>query len=615
MKKLTTTLFFLIFATGIVTAAIPTLPVSEIKPGMKGVCKTVFSGTEIEEFDVEVVDILNNYAPKLNAIIVKLLGEKVEKTGVVSGMSGSPVYINGKLIGALAFSFGIFMKEPLAGITPIEYMLEVEDYEQKRELELTSVQYSSPVKLDELILQENTRVTDLFSKFAANLKYKQRNFDPLKPISIPLTFSGFHPSVIAKIRPMLENLGFTVIQGGTAGSLSQNDIQLEPGAAVSGVIISGDMSVSGTGTVTFRDGDKILAFGHPFFNYGPIKMPMANAKILTVLSSYMHSRKLAITGDIIGSIHQDRFPGILGIVGEEAPMFPVTIKYTSTLGENKSYHYKVAKDRSLQNLVPPIFFMTLLSSIETARFANGDYSIHLTGSIEMKDLPDVTFDNFYSASSFTSNPGGGTDIMASAFDITMALMPLMNNHFDYPDIEGIELNFKAIPGSKRLLIDNVWFDKTEVEPGDKLNLQIELKEYQGKSVFIDKIIRIPENISVPLLIITVGSSDYIDRWEKSTARGKYTPDNITGLITILNNQKKNNKLYIQVNSPERGSFVNGKELSNLPPTIMNILNEKKTSGKIKLLNKTTLEEFEHPMDYRIFGGKAIRLRVRDNKRF
>ena len=205
--------------------------------------------------------------------------------------------------------------------------------------------------------------------------------------------------------------------------------------------------------------------------------------------------------------------------------------------------------------------------------------------------------------------------MASVYDVIMALLPLMNNSFDYPDIEGIELNFQATPGSKRLLIDNVWLNKTEVQPGDTLNLRVELKEYQGKSVFVNKTIYIPTNVSVPLLVITVGSSDYIDMWEKNTATGKYVPENIIGLITILNDQRKNNKLYFQINSPERSSFINGKELSNLPPTIMNILSEKKTGGAIKLLNKTTLEEYELTMNYRIFGGKAIRIRVRDNKRF
>jgi hypothetical protein len=415
--------------------------------------------------------------------------------------------------------------------------------------------------------------------------------------------------------PIIENLGFTVIQGGSAGDLTQRNQTLKPGSAVSGVILSGDMSISGTGTVTYRDGNTILAFGHPFFNSGPIKIPMANAKILTILSSYLHSSKLSMTGNIVGSIHQDRFPGLLGIIGEEAPMFPVQINYSSPLSETKTYHYQIAEDKSLQQLMPILFYVSLLSTIETARFANGDYSINLTGSIQLKDLPDIKFDNFYSASNFSSSSGGGSDIMASAFDVTMALIALINNNFEYPDIEKIELDFEATPGSQRLMIENLLFDKSEVEPGDKLNLSIELKEYHGKSVRINKSIPIPANLSVPFLVITVGSSDYINMWEQRVASGKYSPQNMNELITILNNRKKNNNLYIQLDSPEQGSFINGKELSNLPPTIMNILNEKKTKDSYKILNKTTLEEYAHPMNYRIFGGKAIRIRVRDNKRF
>ncbi len=615
MNKFIATTISFVLAARIAIASVPTLPVSEIKPGMRGVCKTVFSGVEIEDFNIEVVDILTNYAPQLDAIIVKLYGEKVEKTGVVSGMSGSPVYIDGKLIGALAFSFGTFMKEPLAGITPIEYMLQIENFEQKRTLELSSMHSTHLVSFDDLLLAKDFNDSDLISKFTSKLPSIRNNFEQLKPISIPLTFSGFHPRVIAKMAPTIENLGFTVIQGGNSGNLSQNDQTLKPGAAVSGVILSGDMSISGTGTVTYRDGDKILAFGHPFFNSGPIKMPMANAKILTILSSYLHSSKLALTGNIVGSIHQDRFPGLLGIIGEEAPMFPVQINYSSPLSETKTYHYQIAEDKSLQQLMPILFYVSLLSTIETARFANGDYSINLTGSIDLKDLPDVQLDNFYATANFSSNSGGGSDIMASAYDVTVALISLINNRFEYPDIEKIELNFQATPGSKRLVIDNLWFDKNEVEPGDKLNLRIELKEYQGKSVFVNKTIAIPANLSVPFLVITVGSSDYINMWEQRVATGKYTPQNMNELITILNNQKKNDNLYIQLNSPERGSFINGQELSNLPPTILNILNEKKTQDSFKILDKTTLEEYKYPMNYRIFGGKTIRIRVRDNKRF
>lgn len=612
MNKFITIIISLLLATNIAMASVPTLPVSEIKPGMRGVCKTVFSGVTIEEFDVEVVDILTNYAPQLDAIIVRLDGEKVEKTGVVSGMSGSPVYIDGKLVGALAFSFGSFMKEPLAGITPIEYMLKIENFEQQRTLEYTSIHSPNLTSFNDLLLENDS---DFITKFASKLPTIRNNFEQLKPISIPLTFSGFHPGVISQMAPVIENLGFTVIQGGNAGNIPRNDQTLQPGAAVSGVILSGDMSISGTGTVTYRNGDTILAFGHPFFNSGPIKMPMANAKILTILSSYLHSSKLAITGDIIGSIHQDRFSGLLGIIGEEAPMFPVQINYSSPVSETKTYHYQIAEDRSLQELMPILFYVSLLSTIETARFANGDYSINLTGSIQLKDLPDVLFDNFYSASNFSSTSGGGSDIMASAYDVTIALIALINNSFEYPDIEKIELNFKATPGSKRLIIDNLWFDKSEVEPGEKINLRIKLKEYHGKPVYVNKSITIPQNTSVPFLVLTVGSSDYINMWEQRVASGKYSPQNMNELITILNNQKKNNKLYIQLNSPERGSFINGKELSNLPPTIINILNEKKTKDSYKILEKTTLEEQEYPMNYRIFGGKAIQIRVRDNKRF
>lgn len=589
------------------------MPLTEIKPGMKGIGKTVFSGTTIEKFDVEVIDIVKNFSPQLDIILIRLFGPRVEHTGVVSGMSGSPIYIDNKLIGALAYSFGIFQKEPIAGVTPIEYMFEIENKEKVREKERNYTIKSNQELIKVLTSTSNQKI-DLLSYFSKTIVRWNDNPYQLKPIAMPFVFGGISPNVLTKISPTLEQLGFIVTQGGTFSSnqLQSND-SLKPGDAVSGVIISGDYSISATGTVTYCDGNKILAFGHSFFNSGPINMPMATAKILTTMSNLMQSRKFSSTGKIIGNIRQDRISGIMGVIGEQSPMFPVDVEYISPFNTKKNYHYMVANDQTLSSIVPVFLWVTLLSTIESARFSNGDYSIKLDGRFMLKDHPDVALENFYTSAKFSDPPGSGKDILAAAYDVVMTFMPLIVNDYKYPNIEKIELTFHAIPGKKSVRIQNVWYDKTEIKPGDNLSLNIKLRAYQGNTMNIKKVISIPQNIVSKRLIISVGSADYITSWEKNIAAGKFRPQNFNELIQLLNNRRKNNILYIQIKILDKGAFISGKELPNLPPTILNILKTKKTSGIFKNLSESVLKEYKIPMEYQIFGGKSIQIKINNNK--
>lgn len=592
------------------------LPLSEIRPGMKGYGKTVFSGTTIEKFNIEVVEIIQNFEPQANLILIRLVDDRLEKIGVVAGMSGSPIYVDDKLIGALAYSFDLFQVNPIAGVTPIEQMLEIENKENFRNQEIARLQMSNEELMKFVWSGTPEEKFDFLRKLCKSQVINNNYSIQLKPISMPLSCSGINPSVLESINPTLKEMGFQVVPGGTGvDDAFSGDIALQPGDAVSGVLISGDLDISATGTITYRDGNKILAFGHPFFNIGPSELPMAQAKILTVIHSLWGSFKLASTGRIIGNIRQDRSSGILGIIGEQTPTFPVKIEYISPFDQKKEYHYQIAKAQTSSFITPILLWLTVSSTLETARFSSGNYSIRLNGAFNLNGEADIILDNFYTGSNFSAPAGSGQDIAIASSDIAMTLAPLLFNDYKYPDIENIELSFHALPGKKGLQIEKVWYDKTEITPGDILTLTIQLRAYQGELKTVSQQIHIPENIATPRLIVRVGDASYITKWEQISTPGKYQPQNFEQLVQLLNNKRTNNKLYIQLKAYEKGAIIAGKELPNLPPTILNIISNPKLKGPNTNLRELTLKEYAIPMDYSIFGGETIYLTVTKHRTF
>ena len=359
----------------------------------------------------------------------------------------------------------------------------------------------------------------------------------------------------------------------------------------------------------------MYAFGHPFFNSGPVNMPMAKARILTTLSSLQHSRKFSSTGQIIGAIRQDRPSGIMGVIGEDAPVYPVRVEYTSPFETARVFNYKIAKDKSLSDFSSIFLWFTLLTTLETARFSTGDYNLNMDAKIMLNGDEDIIIRNVYTSAQFGEAEGGGTDIMAAATDVVMVLMPLVSNIFQYPDIEKLDLKFNASPGRQNLAIEKIWYDKTEILPGDDLKLRIQVRGYQEEASIIHHNISIPEYISGSRLAIAVGSADYIRRLEQNINPAKFRPQSYNELLDFLNNRKKNNQIYIQLLAMEKGAFVSGKELSDLPPSMLNIFKSPKVKGEKTKMNQAVLSERQIPMDYRVFGGETISIRISKYRTF
>jgi len=588
------------------------LSVTEIKPGMRGVGLTVFEGSNIESFEVKIIDVMYNYYPGRDIILVKLLGDRTDHTGVVAGMSGSPVYIEEKLIGALAYRLGDFMKDPIAGITPIEEMFEIFHKEKKRAIESPNINKQESIYTKYYLDPQNQNKVDLLSLLAEKPSNRSQK---IKPIETPFVMTGLQPSVYQKLSERFDQMNLPLLPGGKLNPRSTADNKkLVPGSAVGAVMVNGDFDISSVGTVTYRDGDKILAFGHPMMDAGPVNIPMAKSTVVTTLSSYWASNKLAVSTDIIGNIRQDRSPGIMGVLGEVPPMIPVRVTVKSKLHEEKIFNFNLADDPANYTRLPVFLWITLLNTLESARIANADYALKLTGRIKIKDSEIIKFDNFYAGGASGFYGRAGYDMAEAAYDIAMTTGSVLTNKFSPVKIEQLLLNFEAIPGQKSARIEKIYFNRKLVKPGENLKIILHLKPYLGKIIELSRQIEIPNNLSSKTVTLAIGGKNEVTSWEIKTGAGKYVPSDFSELVKILNRRRKNNRIYIQLKSKDTGAIIHGKEFSTLPPSINRVLNNEQAHKTFKSLSEKIIKEWTISTDYSIIGGRKLDIRIQNGNK-
>ncbi len=586
------------------------MPLKDVKPGMRGTGLTVFENNQIEQFDVEIIDIVRNFSPQRDLILVRLLGERVNHTGVVSGMSGSPIYINDKLIGALAYRMGNFMKEPIAGVTPIEEMLQMFQREQVRDLEISTTVEQNSAEFKRYFYSHQFEKFDIFQLLTFQQTF---NFAGIKPIETPLIISGLSPSLHKMINPYFSDSNFILLPGGEIDQSATKDGEtIRPGSAIAGVVVSGDFDVSAVGTVTYRDGDKILAFGHPFIGRGPVNIPLAEAKIITTLSSLYASNKFALATGIVGNMRQDRAAGIMGIINEIPPMIPVNVKVGSPISTEKKFQFNIANDRSMATIIPVYLWITLLNAMQSARLGGGDYALKLKGRIDLEKDPDVIFDNFYSGGSAGLFDGSSSDIPQAAYDIVMTLAPLLVNDFEVPKIRSIDLEFFAQPGQRLAEIEQVFYDKEEISPGDSLNIVIFLRPYMGKRIELIKRIYVPKNLGSDKISLAVGGTQEITKWEFQGGIGKFAPSNFNELVMLLNQKRKNTDIIIQLKVMDSGAMLHGREFPSLPPSVYEIMKDKKTQKIYGSVTEKIVQEWSIPLDLQIQGGRKFSLTIKQH---
>ncbi|MDZ7412985.1 MAG: hypothetical protein ONB15_05545 [candidate division KSB1 bacterium] len=585
------------------------LHLEQVKPGMRGVGKTVFCGSQVEEFGVEVVDVIRNYYPQQDLILVRLHGERIDYTGVVAGMSGSPVYLEGKLAGALALRVGSFTKEALAGVTPIDQMLSVIGKEKDRRLEEVKLGSAwNPYLELALGLRDETEAADLWQRVAAAPAAGNA-------IPVPVAFSGFRREVVDYAREPLGRWGFVAVQGGM-GTAADADgpVALQPGDAISQVLIDGDMGIDVAGTVTWCHGDTVLAFGHQVFGVGAVRLPMGEARVVATVPSLMGSDKVTMLSRIIGTIRQDRQSGLLGIVGEEPPMVPVHIRYRSLNGLTQEYKFRVAVAQQLDTVIPFYLRIALLNALLTSRLGGGDVSLRTEGHVLLADGQKVSLDNFFTGTRTAGFFSPSSDAVKAADELTGVLAALMVNDFREPKIERVEVQFNECAGFASAEIAATWCDRTEVEPGDTVMLAIELRPFQGeRPVRVVRRMTIPKTVTSGSLAIVLGGAREVEASERRRNPARYQPASFAHLLSLLNSRRRNDMLYVQLVSQDVGAMMGGAPMPNLPLSILTVLDSRRMAQG-GLLVGSVLHEEAVPVGMVVNGGRTLRVHVRGRAR-
>lgn len=548
--------------------AVEIIPLEEIKPGMKGVGKTVFKGTEPEEFELEVIDILKGLTPKKNLIIARLKGDFLEHTGVIAGMSGSPIFIQGKLAGALAYSFGWFPKEPIAGIIPIEQMLSSLREEKESSSLPLSPKKNSPFPL---------------FVFPSS---------PLKPIYIPFLFQEIPSLIQERLSPWFERWNFLPVEIPSFSS-TEEKVELLPGSAVGISLLEGDWKVSALGTVTFREGEKIFAMGHPLFRAGKVSLPMSGAKVHLVIPSQLSSFKLASPTEPVGSIVEDREYGLLGIMGEPAHMLPLKIK----VGK-EDYNFRVMDHRDLSPFL--VQLSTIYAILTTSRIL-GEDSLRMREEIKLKDGRKVEREDMFSGSFVPFRAGE---------KIYTILRQIMKNRFEEVEIEKVSLTIELLEEPKIARIEKVMVNKKKFKPGEEIEVTVTLKLYREEKILTKKInFFLPQSMGRGKLTLRVSGGKEAWRRERARVSSKYQPQDLNALLRLIEEEERGDRLVVELFLPLPGVAVKGKEFPLPPLSFLEVMKSEKEVGDWQVVKERKIYKKSLPFSYVVEGSKTLSLEI------
>jgi len=522
--------------------SVNTIPVSQIHIGMKGVAYTVFQGTKPEPMDVEVLGVLKNAnGPKGDIILVRLGGAKADYTGVVAGMSGSPVYFDGKLAGAVAFRIGEFSKEPIAGVTPISEMLEISA--------LDRTPANAPVEAKSIPgLTAKTSGPGLPSATAQNFA------SYLKPIDTPVVFSGFSEDAVQRFAPQFAAQGIIPVMGvGSASDAKQPD-PIEPGSAVSAILVRGDMDIAATCTVTYIDPQHLLACGHPLLQFGMINLPMTKAEVLATLPSPLNAFKIVNATETVGSFVQDRHTGILGEFGRKPEMIPVTLTIHGGTTA-KTFHYEVLNNARLS---PVAISTTVFNALHGVNEYGDQTTYAMKGDISVEGFPEVKLQDM-----FSSADGMQPAAMLAAASIGGSFGRIYDNPYSTPDITGLNLDFEVSNDRRWAKLESARTDVTEARPGDEITVEVLLRPYRGEAVIEHVPVRIPTSASKgSTLRILVSDGDMLDRLRRGPSAAQKL--DLASTIGVLNKQHVSNRVYVSVLNEDPEAMVADKVMPALP---------------------------------------------------
>ncbi|HWZ26507.1 MAG TPA: SpoIVB peptidase S55 domain-containing protein [Verrucomicrobiae bacterium] len=575
------------------------LPLSEVHPGMQGYAYTIFAGDQIEKFDLEVLGIMPNFlGPKQSIILVQLKGPKVEHTGVVAGMSGSPVYLDGKLAGALSLKLGIFTKEPIAGVTPIADVLNPpvpsSASQPARSGQNTAQQFSPPSL-------PNDSSSNPANDFAAQ-QITLPSGAALEPIETPLVFSGFQASALRQFSSQLQSYGFVAAQGGTAAP-RPDDSQLKPGDMAGMVLVQGDASINSACTVTAVQADRVFLCGHPFLSLGDVQIPMARSRVLATLSSDMASTKIVNVGGSIGTITGDHLTAVTGKLGMSPAMIPLELTL-SVAGAEKQLHFQLVNH---PRLTPILVALTTFSGLTQNSLYGEGTTLHLSGEIQLKNHAPVQIENTFAPGDALSPDG-----LPIALTMQSIFSRLFTNNFEATAIERVSLRVESVPGRHSFTIESAWLEKGEAAPGETLRVRVLLRPYRGPAQVQETTVRVPDQVTRgTMLRVLVSDADMLNRASRGfAATGAGASASLDQLIALLNRERRNDRLYVGLFAPSPTMLWEDKELPNVPLSQINIVDGRPAPGTVQVLRESLSSESSIPLGGPVAGVISLNLQIR-----
>jgi len=563
------------------------IPLSHVRPGMQGYAYTIFAGEQVEKFDLEVIGIMPNFlGPRQTIILVQLKGPKVEHTGVVAGMSGSPVYFEGKLAGALSLKLGVFTKEPIGGVTPIE------DIIHPQQPQSSAQNISSDAPAPQLPLPQDAASRTGLPTGSA-----------LEPIETPLVFSGYQPEALRQFAGQLQSFGFVAAQGGTAAP-KPDDGHLLPGDMAGMVLVQGDTSISSACTVTAIRANQVYLCGHPFLSLGDVQFPMARTEVVTTLSSELASTKIINVGGSIGTITGDHLTAVTGKLGAPPPMIPIDLTL-AVGGAEKKLHFEMVNH---PKLTPLLVGLTVFNGLTQNSLYGEGTTLHLSGEVLLHGHPPVLIEN-----TFAPGDAFSPDGLPIALNIQSVFNRLFTNTRETPVFDRISLRVESVPGRQSFSIESAWLEKGEAAPGETLRVRVLLRPYRGPARVEETTVRVPDQATRgTTLRVLVTDGDMLNRASRgfgfSAAGGSNA--GLDQLIALLNRERRNDRLYVGLFAPTPTILWDDKELPNIPLSQINVIDGRPTPGTVQILRESLASESSILLGGPVSGVISLNLQIR-----
>ena len=582
---------------------------ADLKPGMKAIAWTVFQGTEAEAVPIEIIGLWKNaWGPKQNIILGKM-GGKAARTNVAGGMSGSPVYIDGKLVGAVALRLSVFSPDAICGITPIENMLEINEIDKSKPSDAKAPATATAAAVKRAALElPGEMLRQVVAAGASDSLLQQQ---PLMiPIETPLTLSGFTDNTLREFGGMFQQMGVRPVQGGATGTLMspkpaagwQNS--LKPGESVAGILVSGDISMTGLGTVSYNDGKRVLAFGHPFFNLGPIDMPMSKGEIIMVLSSQFQPNKFGNATEIVGALRQDRHSGIMGVLGETAEMIPVTVKLRTHASQirEKELHFNVFVH---PRWTPFLMMSTLFNSLDGMNEFAEDTTYRVNGEVKMADGSSISAATMQAPSELPIAPP-----MVLAGWWGDKFNKLFLNAIEMPKVKAVNLTIDMLPERRTAAIESAWIASSEVEAGAEVPIRIFLRQFRGSRIEKEVKIRIPAGLAKGDHRILISDADTLNRAQNFAAASNRYLD-LHQTVSLINQERRNNRLYVSLVEQKPTVFSEDKTMPSVPASVLNVMQSARTGNRpLFSIPETAQEQASVDLDHVVSGNYSLKITVK-----